>query len=218
MEVYNASGKTKTPDLRITKPCGALVFKTDKPLLDIKNEAITIEVERTDGNNESIAVNIPLRDVLLLTTHGQTHIDASNGGMLALCEIAGNGSIELEENASIRVSMTGLSHNHNYEIHGLEYPVDRTEAVIFDKKVMNTDETNREFYLDDSDLVLIDGAESIKQIQIKYDNGEIVKRSLTELRALQHDLDPIIAMGKGSPAVSDPTDPIPVTPDVFIYP
>ena len=197
MEIYNASGKLKTPEnLQVTKPIGALFIKSDLPLTGLTNETISIDVERVDGNNESIAINIPLLDFILSTTHGNTFVDTTDG-FSAMCEIAGFGSVELEENASIRIALSNLKSANNYEIHGIEYPIFRVEALKFDKKVINSEHTNQELFLDDADLVIVQGSEAITSAQVKYDNGEIVKRSLLELQALQHDLDPVIGQGTG---------------------
>ena len=208
MEVYKATGKTKTgEDLRITKPIGALVIKADLGLNDLTNESISIDVERVDGNNENIATNIPLKDFLMISTFGESAIDqqtdGANTSISALCEISDNGSIELEENASIRVKMEGLKADNTYEIHGVEYPIYRTEAHRYDKKVMFEAETNRTIDVEDADIVLVTGSDAIKNVLIHYDNGEVIRRSLVELEALEYDVDPHVAVGVARNEIAD---------------
>ena len=194
MELYNATGKTKTgTEIRATKPIAALVVSGSKKLVDLKNEKISIHVERAD-QNESIAVKIPLLDFILLSTHGEAAVDTTNG-FRALCEISNNGSVELGENESIRVEMEGLTSSESYKIETIEHPLVRNESIEFDRKSMLAGEESRDWDCEDADIVVFDNATAIEQLDIYYDNGVVAKRSLSELQALQHDIDPFIGVG-----------------------
>ena len=195
-EIYNASGKTKTgEEIRVTKPISAIVISSDRKLSELTNETITIYVERAD-NNETILQKISLLAFVLASAHGEAAIDSSDG-FKVLCELANNGSIELAENESLRISMEGLASASTYSIETIESPVARTEAIEYDKKVMLDGETVREYDIEDADLVVFDNADVIEEIDLSYDNGVTTKHTLSELRALQHDIDPFIAIGVG---------------------
>ena len=200
MEIYRASGKTKTgEELRITKPCGGLVISSDKKLSTLKNETISIYIERSNGNNEEIAQNISLLHFILAATYGESAVDTSDG-FVAYCEVASNGSIELEENESLRVRLDGLTAANEYALSTMELPIMRSEAIEYDRKVVLDAETNRILTIEDADIAIVEGAESIKEIQFYYDNDVVVKRTLPEMRAMQHDVDPIIGIGVGDNA------------------
>ena len=195
--IYSGTGVGSTgDDLRITKSSGALRIACTKELADLSTETIDIFVERSEGNNEDIATSIPLLHFIKLLTFGESAVHSDGViGFVALCELAKDGSIELMENESIRIKLSGLDTSVTYTIDFIEYPEMRSEALEFDKKVINTDETNRELNSIDADLALIEGVSSLKEMRLYYDNDVVTKYTADELRIMQHDIDPLISLG-----------------------
>jgi len=194
MELYKETGKLKSGEIRIARPIGALLIKTDRPLGEMANETITVYVERANGSNEQIATNQNLKRFILASVFGNSAIETS-AGVSALCEICENGAIQLEENEGIKISLNGLSSTHEYQVNGIEYPQLSDEIVRFDTKKVLSEEASRKFNVQGYESVVIEGITAIDEAHVTYENGQTVKYNREELVAISFDVDPLIGVG-----------------------
>jgi hypothetical protein len=196
MEVYNGTGKTKTDELRITKAIGAFLITSSKAVQDLKNERITVFIERPSSDNTDLMSNVSLKHFILGATFGEESIssDSANSiGLSALCEITDNGAIELAPNESIKVQLTGLTPSATYSINGIEYPEAAEAHVLLERKTILTDQISQVYNVQAYDIMMLD-TELVTDIEFTFSNGVRTNYSLKELKALAYDLEGIITV------------------------
>jgi hypothetical protein len=191
MEIYNATGKTKTDELRITRAIGALGIAMSQPFSALTNETISAYIERADGNNTDILSNISLKAFLAGSVAESPAIFQNSAGCSALCEICENGSVVLQETEAIRLKLENLKSAVNYELHGIEYPNYSPETVQWSRKNLLIGETQRKIMVENEELVVIENPDGIQEIVVTYQNGLTVKYTRKEMDFLSRDLDPI---------------------------
>lgn len=213
MEIYNATGKTKTGDLRVSRAIGALLITSSRKVEELTNERISIYIERANGSNVELCSNISLKHFILGSTFGSSVIKADTAntvGLSALCEISINGSITLGANESIIVSVDGLVSAQTYTINGIEYPQASTMALTYERKTMLTEEFEKTYNVEGSALLLID-SKNVTDIEFTFSNGVRTKYAKKELEALAFDLEGVISVNvDGSLSLS--------TGDVIMFP
>ncbi len=202
MLVYNETGKTKSGELRITRPISALLIRTDKRLQNLSNEKITIFIEKANGNNVEIATNISLRDFMMGGTYGasgtfQMELDGATVST-AMVELSENGSIQLGENESIKVLLTDLTPANVYAINGIESPTKGSTIVKYERKVVLTEDVQRKYNVSAHELMVLDGVSNIDQAHLTYNNGETIKLTSDELKAAALDVDVLTAIEGGA--------------------
>lgn len=200
MKLYEATGVTKTNELRATKPISALLVRMNQALSALTNEVISVWIERTNGNTD-LAVKIPLADFILLSTHGESNTYAQIGGIYvccAICELTPDLAIHLEDNESIKITMDGLKPLVTYSLHGIEEPITGNQIIHFDKKTVLVGETSRKFGVNDYESVCITNYSSVDFITLTYDNGMTQKLERDEFIAISIDTDPVLAIDEGS--------------------
>ena len=192
MELYNATGKLKTDEIRNAKPICALLIQTDLAFDLITTETITVFVERANGSNTEIANQVLLRDFILLSTFGVSAVYSGNGWKTnALCELTAGGSISLAENEAIKFKLDNLKSTSTYVVNGLEEFVSTDILSKFDRKVALSEETSRDFESSQYNSVCITNYSVIEEVNITYDNGQVCKYKKAELIALSVNTDPI---------------------------
>lgn len=191
MELYNATGKLKSGDLRVTRPIGAILLDTNEILSALSNEKITVFIERATGNNTFIATNVNLRRALLASVFGQGMVNGKLG-VSGLVEIGYGGAIPLGEGEAVKIEITDLKAGKIYALNGLEMPREADGIVQFDEKKMLTDEISRKFEVADYEVMVLEGVNTISEVIATYANGASVKFTQKELKAISFDVDPII--------------------------
>lgn len=185
------TGKTKSGQLRITKSIGALLVVLDEGFDALTNEKITMHIERSNGSNEEIATNIPLNAFISSSIYGEGTLQDGEGTVqTALCEIANNGGIHLEENESIIISLTDLKSASTYSLHGLEMPVKTIEKLFLTEKVLLAGQKNRVYDVEQFDEAVLIGA--FDKVRIGYETEQgirTVEFSAVELRGISGDID-----------------------------
>lgn len=194
MLVYSETTKTKSGELRITRPIGALLISTDEVIEALANETISVFIEKANGSNIDIATNIPLRDFILSSVFGTASFDGT-AGISAMCEIANDGAIALGQNESIKVKLDNLKSAKTYTIHGIELPELTNEIVHFDRKTVLTEETSRQFDVTGADEAVITGIDNVDEMHVTYLNGNTVKYLQAEIKAIASDVDSILGSG-----------------------
>lgn len=191
------TAKTKSGQLRITKSIGALGVGLSEGLNSLTNEKITAYIERSNGSNEEIATNIPLNAFIGLALFGDGYIqDGTANEQTALCEIANNGAIKLEENESIIVSLTDLKSANTYSLNGIEIPVRTPERLFLTEKVLLAGQKNREYDVEQFESAILMG--DFSKVRLTYATAqgprtvEFLKNELSLISAdmgkTEHDL------------------------------
>lgn len=205
MEIYNQSGKLKTESLLITRPIGALIVGMSQPFSALTNETITAHIERANGNNtEILPADFPLKSFLALSTMGNPAIYEENNVLSALAELCEEGSINLQETESIKIKLDGLKSTVTYSLHGLEYPTLGNSVSRFSRKNLLTEESQRRFDVADQEGMLIEGIDSIIEMNVAFTNGHVCKYVPEEIKAISRDVDAVklISLAGASGAVN----------------
>lgn len=192
MEIYNEGNKLKTNELRVTRPIGALLIGMSQPFSALTNETINVYIERIDGENtEILPADYPLAKFIALSTQGQSAIIEDDNGLKALCEISEQGSVNLQENENIRIKLDGLKSAVTYSINGIEYPQSGNSVSVFSRKQLIAGESSRRFDVSEQEMLVIDGVDSILEMNVQFSNGRVCKYVPEEIKCISRDLDPV---------------------------
>lgn len=194
MEILNETGKTKTPQLRVTKSIGALLIGASCPYEGLKNEKITAHIERANGDNQEIATNISLKAFIATSVFGEGTIKSDAKYFSAVCEMANDGAIDMAEDETLVLSFTGLNPLLRYTVEGLEMPVKSSETVFFTEKVVLNGQKSRKFDVEAFDeAVILGDFDKVKLTYATDEGSSTIELSVKELRALSFDMGNLIA-------------------------
>lgn len=190
MKIATITGVTKSPELQVTKAIGALILSSDLALSALTTEKISIYIERGNGSNVILANKVLLKDFILASTYGteNTQSDESNA-LIALCELADEGSIYLADKESIKITLEDFIAGKRYELHGIEEPQQTNNLFFFEQKSVASEEFNKKIDVQGFDLAVMTVDESVSDLSYQYANGQVV-----ELQTLSRDIDPIQAV------------------------
>ena len=194
MEIFNSTGKnvTKSDQLLVTKPIGALIIASTVDVDFLTTESIEVFVERLTGNLQITNGVMSLKDFILLTTfNGDAVTSDPNYKTTAECEISENGSIHLTEKDVIKIKLSGLKTTESYVLNTIEMPQTSEKVLQFDNRSMNADERQKAFDVYDCDLALIDNSDTIEEIAYTFLNDVVIRYTLHELRVLSRSIDPV---------------------------
>lgn len=192
MEIYNATGVLKTGELKVNKSIGSLIICSSRALSALTNEIITIWIERANGSNESIATNIPLVDFVMLSVYGGESVQSNaTFNMMAVCEIAPEGSVRLYEGESLKFKVDSLIAGETYAFYGIEEPLSSDHVFMFEKKTVASEDTSKKLDVAGFDLAVVNTLASVDTLSYQYANKEVVKYLPIELQVLSRDVDPI---------------------------
>jgi hypothetical protein len=195
MEIYNATGKTKSGELKVSKSVSNLIFATNLNVSELLKENVTIWIERINGSNVFIAQSVKLIDFLMLTNFGSDAIQ-SNGtfGTIGLCELSGDGAVQLNEGETLKITLDSLNPNSTYSVYAIEDQITTLDLFMFDRKTVGSEDLNKVIDVRSADLAVIDLVPTIKEITFRFENGATVKYLPFELKILSRDIDPVFAI------------------------
>lgn len=194
MEIFNSQGKniTKSGVLLLNKSFSSLIFSSSLDLEALTTELIKIEVERKSGNLEITKGTMSLFDFVALTTFDGDAVMASPSfKTIAVCEIATDGYIPLEEKDVIKVELSGLKTAETYVLNTVEEPQVSNKVLSFENKSMSSDDRDKTFEIEHCDLALLDNSNDITEVSYTFFNDVPVKYTMHELRALSGQVDPV---------------------------
>ena len=202
MEIYNETAKTKTGELRVTRPIGALIIGMSQNYSALTNETITCFVERANGNNTEICTDLPLKSFIALSTAGNPAVFEDVDFTRALCELCEEGSINLQETESIKIKLDGLKSAVTYSIFGLEYPSLANSVALFTRKNILEGETQKRYSVEEQELMIIEGVDEILEMNVAFSNGITCKYVPDELKAISRDFDAVKSVKTGVAGVT----------------
>ena len=193
MEIYNATGKTTSGTILLTKGISSFVVATSVDFEQLVTETIRIEIERANGSNFEITKGtMALSDFILATTYGEDAVTSNaDYETIAVCEIIAHGAIHLFEKDVIKVTLGGLVSTEKYVLNGIEEPETGTDVYSFERKSMAPDDTNKDFNVAGFDILILDKSADIEEINYTFENGRTVKYTLFELEAMSASIDPV---------------------------
>jgi hypothetical protein len=199
MKIIELTGVTKSNEITVSKGISSLIIATSLALTDFLNEKISIYIERANGNNVPIANKVKLQDFLLSATYGGEAIH-SDGAFptIAVCEIALEGAILLQEKENIKISLEDLRAPNTYIIYGVEHPLNTNNLMHWEQKSCAIEDLSKKIDVKGYDLAVIDLNATVTDISYTYSNGQTIKYDPFELRALSVDVDPIQSIESGS--------------------
>lgn len=198
MRIFDTTNlKVTEKVIEVNKGFGSLTIQTSKSISALLNEKINIQIQRANGDNIEITNgNVPLREYVILGTIGDDAIGCNKSLQLAVkatIELveAQMSAIHLYEKDLLRISLTGLESKETYIIDGHEAPLTTDSVLTFERKAMNSEHENMDFNVSGYDACLITNKATISELNLRFDNGNVVKTTLEELRALGESFDPI---------------------------
>lgn len=207
MKIATITGVAKSPELTVTKSIGSLIVSSDLPLSGLTTEKISVYIERGNGSNVILANKVLLKDFILASTYGteNTQSDANNA-LVALCEIAEEGSVYLADKESIKIVLEDLIVAKRYDLHGIEEPVATNNLYFFEQKTVASEEFNKKIDVQGFDLAIMTVDASVSDLSYQFQNGQVVKYLPFELQTLSRDIDPIQAILSDGKVVQGLTD------------
>lgn len=194
MEIFNSTGKTLTKSgvQVLNKAIGSIIVSMSLDFEDLTTEKISVEVEKLTGNNEITKGYMLLSDFILMTTFNADAITSdATFKTTAKCEIAEDGSIELQEKDVIKIELIDLIEGEDYVLNGVEEPQSSHKTLSFENKSMGADDKNKTFDTSEADIVVLDNSNTITEVIYTYANKVAVKYTLHELRVLSRAIDPV---------------------------
>jgi hypothetical protein len=183
--------------IEVNKAIGSLTFRTELELEALVNEKINIQIQRANGDNVEITNgNIPLKDYLVLGTIADNAIGcdvANEYAVKATIHLTEHdlSSIHLREKDLLRIALTGMNPDKVYVIDGHEAPLTTDDVYSYERKSMNSEHENMDFDVKGYDACVITAHSSITEINLRFDNGIVIKTTPQELRDQQEAEDPI---------------------------
>lgn len=195
MRIATITGVTKSPELQVTKSIGSLIIASDVPLSGLTTEKISVYIERGNGSNVILANKVLLKDFILASTYGteSSQSDADNA-LIALYELAHEGSIFLADKESIKITLEDLISAKSYDLFGVEEPQQTNTLYFFEQKSVASEEFNKKIDVQGFDLAIMTVDSTVSDLSYQYVNGQVVKYLPFELQTLSRDADPIQAI------------------------
>jgi hypothetical protein len=195
MEIYNATAKTKTDVLEISKGFANLAISTDAGIDEITTETASIYVERK-GDTLDVCRDILLKDLILLGTESQNAL-VSMGDFVTCAVIdltVNGGNVLLEENEKVKIAFSNLKAGKIYALNTIESAFPDSELEQYVRKTMSSESLTQDFDVRGYDLMSIQKSPSITEISLTFDSGTVVKMTPFELELYQKSLDPVVAV------------------------
>lgn len=196
--------------IEVNKGLGALTIECEPKIVDLTTEKINIQVQRANGENQEITNGtIPLREFLIIGTIGDNAI-----GSTAVCETQATvdlceailSAIHLYEKDILRISLSGLNNTKIYKVFGHEAPLTTDDVFTYERKSMNSEHENMDFAVGTHDACIITNKASITEINLRFDNGNVVKTSPEELIMLSEAADPVAQVQQDGTVLSSFAD------------
>lgn len=195
MKIASITGVAKSPELNVTKSIGSIIVASSLEVDNLTTEKISIYIERANGSNVILANKIPVKDFILASTYGSEAVQSDDDyNLIALCEIAHEGSIFLQEKESIKITLEDLIPAESYDLYGVEEPENTTDLFIFEQKTVGSEEFNKKVDVSGNDLAIMTKDDSVDDVSYHFINGQVVKYLPFELQTLSRDIDPIQAI------------------------
>ncbi|CAD0006562.1 hypothetical protein [Flavobacterium salmonis] len=207
MKITSITGVSKSPELNVTKSIGSLILASSLEVSELTTEKISIYIERANGSNVILANKILLKDFVLASTYGSEAVQSdSDYNFIALCEIANEGSIFLQEKESIKITLEDLVSAETYDLYGVEEPENTNELYFFEQKTVGSEEFNKKVDVAGNDLAIMTKDSTIDDVSYHFVNGQVVKYLPFELQTLSRDIDPIQAISPTGTVIQSLSD------------
>lgn len=197
MNVTNVASHIVTTD----KEIGSLDFYFNEYFDNLTNEKINLRVERNGQNTIAITKTpVLLKHFIGLATYGRqaissfpaTHYEPWKTACKVLLTLDGN--IELSGNDKIIIEFTDLNPAINYVLDGCQHDdtnPDDSEIVLYEEKILADYLKDTDINVDDYYQGVIEDSVNVKEFNVKYKSGNVIKMTPRELRMLAVDADPL---------------------------
>lgn len=200
---YSETGKTKSGEIKITRPVFALLVTGTGSFADLVNEKISVDIERNQGSTTSISNQQLFTGVFPVSAHGVPAIKSSDTKWEAIFLLA-MGAIPLKDSESIKVNLTDLRAGETYTVSSIESPNVAVAPLKYDSKIMVSDDTAREIDIRGFRKMHVNNLSVISQIRLKHISGVVNTYEVAELKALSELDDPYYLNESGLILMSPP--------------
>ena len=197
MKIATITNKTNSGELSVSKSIGNLIIATDVAVGGFRIEKVTIYIERANGNNVYLANKVDLASFILASTYGSSAVQSSKDyKQIALCELAVDGGIFLDEKETLKIEFDGLDVTKKYDLFGVEEPEISNLLYFFENKSVSSEDTNKKIQLTEFDMMVLNNDDTISDISLTFANRQVIKYLPFELEILSKDIDPISVFGE----------------------
>lgn len=197
MKIYDATGVKDTPQIKVTKSVNAIIIATDKQPSELRDETISIFIEKVNQPNFQIATAVPLIDFLMLTNYGSDAIQSDRDFQtVALCELAEDGALTLNEGETLQIKLSGLNEANKYVMYATEDANTVQHTHFIERKTIAQEDTVKTINVENCDLCVIDLDPSVSELTFRYANGNTTRFTPFELKCISRDVDPVFSINR----------------------
>lgn len=195
MKIYDATGVTETPQIKVSKSVNAIIICGSLLPSELTDETISIFIERPNQPNFQIATAVPMVDFLMLANYGSDAIQSNaTFGTIALCELCEDGAPILKEGETLQVKLSGLKSAKTYQMYATEDAVTVEHTFFFERKSISQEDTVKTINVENCDLCVIDLKPTISEVTLRYRGGNTTRYTPFELQTISRDIDPVFAI------------------------
>lgn len=194
MEILNLTAGTFI-NAQVQKGVGSIILYSTKPFNEMEDEEISIQIERSAGNNIEVTEGfVNLKVLILANLYGDEAITSFPLGLgnfqtVAVIRLAKDGNVDLESNDRLKISLRACDNGENYVIDGHEEPNNSTEVYMYQQKNIPADQANYDINTVNFDTVVINQSASVSELNYTHENGAVTKHTERELRAMSQNVD-----------------------------
>lgn len=192
MKITELTGVLKSSELSVSKAISGLIVCFGGAFDDLLNEKISVFIERANGSNIILANKVLFKDFILNSVYGGEAIQSDDDyATIAVCELAFEGGIFLQEKEEIKISLEDLRAGQTYALYGCEHPVLTNLVYTFEQKSIAKELVSKKIDVKGNDLAIMTLDDSVSDVSFYYENGQVIKFLPFELRTMSVDVDPI---------------------------
>lgn len=184
MEHYNATGVTKSGEIKIEVPTQYLLIGVDD-IASIADERISIKVQSPADNNVDIAVQVRLIDVFALAQHGEEMGFLNSGMTYFIVPLSTEGAVALVDDDKLVVELDSLAVGITYSINSIASDVATYDLVSYKTKQVESTNLHKEVFMEDADVMCLNGFDHITKASVAFIGGEVRDFEPIELYALE---------------------------------
>lgn len=191
-QILNTNSRVNVTDLKVEHSIGSLTFTLSTLLgLDQSGANITMFVDGNQGTDERIATQFPLLPFLLLGTVGESQIIQNSKGYNCYIPLTDSANIALGDKESLNIELKNLPSSSTTIINSIEYPLDGGDIMTYERKVVNSETSQRKFDVKNSDYILFKDIDNAQSLHFVYKNGKNIKYTVEEIKQISLDFDPV---------------------------
>nr|WP_319509409.1 hypothetical protein [uncultured Draconibacterium sp.] len=166
--------------VKIYKPVSGVMITKDGNIADEKIEITRVNGRR--GEVETICPRMKLADHFEISAHGEGLFIDSNAGSRGLIAVGIAGAANLDDQRYLEIDLSGLAAGSNYVVYGMEEGEIVERVIVYNPIIINADEVNRDFGLQNQEFVALPIA-NLEKVELVMSGGQTISWTPEELKA-----------------------------------